>query len=314
MQNAQLVDSVVTVDPNYIHPGRAAVYLIDAGGRAAFVDANTPRALPIFLDALKARDLRPEDVEYIVVTHVHLDHSAGTAALLETCPNAVALVHPRGERHLVDPARLVRSAKHVYGEDVFASLYGTVDAIAPERIRSVEDGESLPFGNRTLTFLHTPGHAKHHLCIHDSGSNGIFTGDTFGVAYPPVQHGTRPYLMCSGPPTDFNAEQARESVRRIVATGAERAYLTHFGPFEPVKEGAEELLRSIDDMEAVRAAAAVSGLHGVDLRAFCAERVREAILRQMERCGIQVGPDDWHWLTADLHMNTLGLAHAAQAK
>lgn len=312
MHNVARVDSVVTVDPNYIHPGRAAVYLIDAGESAAFVDANTPRALPTLLRALDERGLRPEQVEYVVVTHVHLDHSAGTAALLEACPNAVALVHPRSARHLVNPERLVKSAMRVYGEDLFASLYGTVEAVAAGRVRTVEDGETLPLGDRELRFLHTPGHAKHHICVYDSGSNGVFTGDAFGVAYPPVQHGTRKYLLCSCTPTDFDADAARETVRRIVATGAERAYLTHFGPFESVEEGAEELLQTIDDMERIRLAALESGLSGMDLRAFCGERVREAIAQQMERCGIATGPDEWQWLNPDVHMNALGLVHVIE--
>ncbi|MDX9975708.1 MAG: MBL fold metallo-hydrolase, partial [FCB group bacterium] len=235
MHNAARAHSVITVDPNYIHPGRAAVYLINADGPAAFVDASTPRSLAILLRALEERGLRPEQVEYVVVTHVHLDHSAGTAALLGACPNAVALVHPRGARHLAAPARLVESAKRVYGEEVFDSLYGAVEAVAAERVRTVEDGEILPLGDGELRFLHTPGHAKHHISVYDSGSNGVFTGDAFGVAYPPVQHGTRKYLLCSCTPTDFDAEAARETVRRIVDTGAERAYLTQFGPFESVK-------------------------------------------------------------------------------
>ncbi|MDX9972641.1 MAG: MBL fold metallo-hydrolase, partial [FCB group bacterium] len=94
--------------------------------------------------------------------------------------------------------------------------------------------------------------------------------------------------------------------------GAERAYLTHFGPFESVKEGAEELLESIDDMERIRVMALESGLKGMDLRAFCGERVREAIARQMDRCGIAAGREEWQWLDADTHMNALGLVHVIE--
>jgi glyoxylase-like metal-dependent hydrolase (beta-lactamase superfamily II) len=313
MHDGERSESVVTIDTLYIHPQRAAAYLIVEGGRAAFVDNNTRRALPALLGALAAQGLGPADVDYAIVTHVHLDHAAGTSALLEACPNAVALVHPRGARHIVDPRRLVASSMRVYGENVFQALYGTIEPVAEERVRAVEDGQELAFGGRVLRFLHTPGHARHHICIYDSGSNGIFTGDAFGTAYPALQHGTRPYLLCSAPPTDFDAEAARETARRIADTGAERAYLTHFGPFAPVREGAEELLRSIDDMEGVRRDAVALGLKGDALRAFCAERVREAVLRQMDRCGIQVSPDEYRWLEPDIHMNTLGLAHAARA-
>lgn len=312
MKNVAIGDGVVTVDPHYIHPGRAAVYLIVEGGRAAFVDSNTPRALPVLLEALEAQGLGPEDVAYAIVTHVHLDHGSGTAALLGACPNAVALAHPRAVRHLVEPGRLVHSAKQVYGEEAFRTLFGSVDPVDRARVRAVEDGEEAALGSRTLTFLHTAGHARHHICIHDSGSNGVFTGDAFGVAYPSVRNGARPYLVCSTPPTEFDAEAARETVRRVVATGAERAYLTHFGPSPCVKESAEELLRSIDDMEAVRVAAAASRLEGAELQAFCEERVDEAIRRQFVRCDIAFTPENWGWHESDVRLNAQGLAYAAQ--
>ncbi len=305
-------ESVVTIDTHYIEPGRAAAYLIRAGDRAAFVDNNTSYAVPRLLEALEARGLRPEQVEYAIITHVHLDHASGTAALLEACPRAVALAHPRAARHLVNPSRLVASAMQVYGEEAFRRLYGRIDPIPADRVRAVEDEEVLAFGDRTLRFLHTPGHARHHICIYDSGSNGIFTGDAFGISFPPLRRGARPYLLASTPPTDFDADAARDTVRRIVATGAEVAYLTHYGPFAPVDAGAEELLRSIDEMEAVFRAAVDSGKTGDELRALAGEGVRAAAMRQLERCGVTPGREDEAWIAGDVHMNALGLAYAAE--
>lgn len=303
--------SVTTIDTHYLQPRRAASYLIVEGGRAAFVDNNTPKARPHLLAALEAHGLTPGDVDFAIVTHVHLDHAAGTAALLEACPNAMAVVHPLGARHLANPVRLVKSAMQVYGESAFKALYGVVEPVHPARIRTVEDNEVISWGARRLTFLHTLGHAKHHLCIHDSGSNGVFTGDAFGIAFPGAAKEGRRYLLCSCPPTDFDAEQARVTARRVVATGAETAYLTHYGAFSNLAAGAEILLRSIDAMEAILNDATATGLEEEALRPWCRERVLEAIARQLGENGIDPDDEEWAWLQGDAHMNAIGLAYYA---
>ena len=248
----------------------------------------------------------------MVVTHVHLDHGSGTAALLELCPNATALAHPRAARHLVRPGRLVGSARRVYGDLMFDKLFGEVAPVAEHRMRAVEDKESLVWGSRTLSFLHTAGHATHHICMHDSRSNSAFTGDTFGVAFPPLQRGSRPRITCTCPPTDFDPNEARRTVERVVATGAEWACLSHFGTVGPVTTAAEQLLRSIDAMEAVLQGARASGLADKALQAFCETRVREAVEQGAESCGMTLTDADRERLQPDIHMNALGIAYAAQ--
>lgn len=311
MNPTHRAESVTTIDTHYLQPRRAASYLIVEGGRAAFVDNNTPKARPHLLAALESHGLTPEDVDFAIVTHVHLDHGAGTAALLDACPNAVAVVHPLGARHLANPVRLVKSAMQVYGESAFNALYGVVEPVNPARIRTVEDHEVILWGTRRLTFLHTLGHAKHHICVHDSGSNGVFTGDAFGIAFPSTSSDGRRYLLCSCPPTDFDAEQARITARRVVATGAEVAYLTHYGAFPNVAAGADVLVRSIDAMEAILNDAAATGLEEEALRPWCRDRVLEAIARQLGECGLDAEGEEWAWLQADAHMNAIGLAYYA---
>ena len=303
-------DSIVTIDCNYLEPQYAAAYLIIEGDRAAFVDNNTVFAVPLLMDALDAHGLRPEQVDYAIVTHIHLDHAGGTSALLERCPNATAIVHPRGARHLVHPSRLVTSAAAFYGEETFRERYGTIGPADANRVRAVEDGETLDFGRRKFTFLHTLGHARHHMCIYDSGANAIFTGDSFGLGFPVMQGGTKLFLIASSAPTDFDPAEARKSVERIVNTGAERAYLTHFGGVGPVDKAAEQVLRSVDSMERIMNEAAAANLTGDELTGFCEEAVRKAFADHAADCGVEVTQAGRRILEHEVFLNSRGIAHA----
>ena len=205
--------------------------------------------MPLLLQKLEAEGLSPEQVDYAIVTHIHLDHSGGSSALLEACPNAKLLCHPKAARHLIDPSRLVASSQAVYGEEQFAELYGEIRPIPEERVRIMEDDSVVQWGSRSFRFLHTRGHADHHFVIHDSGSEGVFTGDSFGIAYPILQKPDTPFLFPSTSPTQFHAEEARKSVRRIRDCGAARLFLTHFGEFTDLETGEAQLLSGIDAHE-----------------------------------------------------------------
>lgn len=306
-------ESVIMIDCRYVVPEHAAAYLVIEGDRAAFVD-NTAHAVPLLIDALDAHGLRPEQVDYVVISHLHLDHAGGTSALVERCLNATVIAHPRAVRHLADPSRLVASVKSVYGEEEFDLRYGAIDPIEPERIRAVEDDERLEFGGREFRFLHTRGHANHHICIYDSGSNGVFTGDSFGVAFNAKRGGARPFLLCSSAPTDFDPDEARVSVEKILATGAERAYLPHFGELDDIEAGAQSILESIGHMEAILNDAVASARTGKDLDDFCETGIRRAVEHHARACGVVLGEDDWAFLESDLGVNAQGLAMAAEKR
>lgn len=303
--------SVHTIDCHYLAPRVAAAYLIVEGGQAAFVENNTTRAVPRLLAALAECGLSEEDVQWIIITHVHLDHAGGTAELLRQCRHATVLAHPRAARHLIDPSRLVSSAREVYGAEAFERLYGRIEPVAADRIRVMEDGERLLFGSRTLTFFNTLGHARHHFCIHDSGTNGVFTGDSFGIAYPHFQGGRVPFLFPSTTPTDFDPAEAERSVRLIRETGAERAYLTHFGEFRDLARGTDQMLAGLDEMEALLHSAAGSAASGAVLQEFCERGVRASLQRSLDLTGLSVSQEDWRLLDMDIEINAMGIAFAA---
>ncbi len=244
------VRGVTTIDAHYMYPGRAATYLVDDAGEAAFIDAGTQFSVPHMMRALLEAGRAPGAVKYIIVTHVHLDHCGGAAALARACPTAEVLCHPRSERHLIDPTKLVASATPIYGVEKFAALYGEIESIPAARVRSVNDGETCSLGKRTFEFLETPGHAKHHVSILDRTADAIFTGDAFGLTYPYLQRGTKPYANYVCAPPQFEPQVAKEVVRRIMDTKVGRAYVTHFGPCDAVQECGEQLLRVLDIFDA----------------------------------------------------------------
>ncbi len=305
-------DSIVVIDCHYKAPQRAAAYLIREPQRAAFVDNNTVRAVPRLLDALSRAGLAPADVEYLIVTHVHLDHAGGTAALLEHCPNATVLAHPKAARHLAAPERLVAGAKAVYGEETFARLYGEIRPVPEARIRVIQDNEEIRWGGRCLRFLHTLGHATHHMCIHDSGSNGVFTGDAFGLGLNEAVRPGPSFFVATTAPTDFDPDEARKTVRRIVETGADWACLAHFSVHADLAGGAEKLLHSIDQMEDILQDAA--GVPDADLEAYCQERMHAATEEQLRRCGVADLAHDLRWLHSDMDINAMGLAHVVRTR
>jgi glyoxylase-like metal-dependent hydrolase (beta-lactamase superfamily II) len=305
---------IITIDCNYTAPGHAAAYLLLEKERAAFVDNNTAHAAPLLMGALDQYGLRPEQVDSLIITHLHLDHAGGTSSMVRHCPNAQVLCHPAAVRHLLDPSRLVASVKRVYGEKRFAELYGVVEPIAPERVRAVEDGEAAGLGDRVLTFMHTPGHAKHHICIHDTQTGSVFVGDMFGVMHASPLRCSVPCLFFSTAPTDFDPARARESIRRIRETGAARVYMTHFGVYEALERGESQLLESIAASEAILQQAFVSDLGGDALRRFCEERVRAAFTEHFTRWHIPMQDHDWRRLDEDIRINAMGLAYLVEKR
>lgn len=232
---------VTAIDTEHFRPRLDASHLIVHHGRAAFVDTGTSHAVPRLLAGLARRQLGPEAVDWVFLTHVHLDHAGGAGALLEHLPNARAVVHPRGAAHLTDPSRLIAVTKQVYGEAEYARLFGEIRPIAPARLVVTEDGTRLTLAGRPFEFLHTPGHALHHHVIVDHDARAVFAGDTFGVSYREFDLDGREFVMPATTPTQFDPDQLDASIDRIVATRPEAVFLTHYGRVTGVAPLARDL-------------------------------------------------------------------------
>ncbi len=314
MKKREQNDSVITIDCDYLYPEFACSYLMIEGEKAAFIENNTQYAVPKLISTLKENGLKRDDVEYIIITHVHLDHSGGTSALTKECPNAAVLVHERAARHIVDPERLIKGAKAVHGKEKFHKLYGNIEPINEDRVRVVEDGEKIKFGDRELQFIYTLGHAKHHMCIYDSATNGIFTGDSFGLAYPVMKTRDSRFIFPSTTPADFDPEEARKSINKILNTGAETVFLTHFGAYKDIKEGAEYLIDYINKIEIILNNAIDLKLEGEELDKFCLNAMINFFNEAIEKRGIKLTPALKNFIKKDIVLNAQGIAVVANKK
>lgn len=303
-----MTDSLLTIDCDYVQPSVACSYLRVSGAECAFIETNTAHALPRLLAALDAQGRSPEDVRYVIVTHVHLDHAGGASALMDACPNATLLAHPRAARHVIDPARIIAGATAVYGEAHFAELYGTIRGVDAARVRALDDGAEVAFGSGVLRFLHTRGHANHHFVVHDPARDTVFTGDAFGLVYPRLQ---RAGLLAfpSTSPTDFDGPAAHAAVDRIVALGTGSVCLTHFGEQTRVGEIAEQLHGWLTLSE--RLMAESRSLPESEREAFIEERLAAAFDERAARMGLSLDDDDRTLVAFDRKLNAQGLAWAA---
>jgi glyoxylase-like metal-dependent hydrolase (beta-lactamase superfamily II) len=217
-----------------------AGYLIE-GSAPVLIETGSQTSVPVLLAALGQIGVGAGALAGVAVTHIHLDHAGGVGDVAKAFPQATVYVHEKGARHLADPARLIDSAAQVYGR-LLDSLYGRLDPTPPERLHVLRDGEELAVSpGRTLTAIDSPGHAKHHLGLHDSLSGVLFAGDAVGVKLPDGG-----VLRPSTPPPDFDLDQAIRSLGKFAARRPSGIALAHYGlldhPDELLAE-AEETLR-----------------------------------------------------------------------
>jgi len=217
-----------------------AGYLVE-GSAPVLVETGSQSSVPVLLDALAELGVGPRDLAGVAVTHIHLDHAGGVGDVARAFPDATVYVHEKGARHLADPTRLVSSAARVYG-DLLDALYGRLDPTPPERLHVLADTEEVAVGtDRVLTAVDSPGHAKHHLGLHDSVSGILFAGDAVGVRLPDAG-----VLRPATPPPDFDLDQALHSLHKFAARRPSGLALAHYGLLsEPqaLLEEAEETLR-----------------------------------------------------------------------
>jgi glyoxylase-like metal-dependent hydrolase (beta-lactamase superfamily II) len=297
---------VFAIDTGFHRPRFDAAYLVlSSEGRAAFIDTGTNHALPRHLAALDTLGVPHDAVEFVIPTHVHLDHAGGAGALMQALPAATMWVHPHGQRHMVDPSALFQGALAIYGAEAMQRDYGTVVPVPAERVQTTHDGMDLMLGSRRLHFIDTPGHARHHHCIWDERSRGWFTGDTFGVSYRELDvAGRGPWIAPAATPVQFDPAALRVSVQRLLAARPACLYLTHYGRVEDAAQLGELLLSVLDQMVAVgRRCQHAPRRH---------ERLKHELTALFANClaehGLAATPERLDLLAVDIELNAQGLA------
>jgi len=247
----QVADGIVAVDTGFHRDDFDAAYIVVQRGRAAIIDTGTHHAAPRLLGTVQALGLAPDAVDWVVPTHVHLDHAGGAGTLMAALPSARLLVHPRGARHMIDPTALWQGATAVYGAQEMVRSYGHVVPVDAARVVSSTDGMQVEVGGRPLHVAHTAGHARHHHCLWDEATRGWFTGDTFGLSYREFDTAQGPWIMPSATPVQFEPDELQASIERLLTRQPQRMYLTHYGCVQEVPRLGRLLLDLLQQLVAM---------------------------------------------------------------
>lgn len=301
-----VADGIYCIETGLYRDGLAACYLIRAEDRLAFVDTGTTNTLPSLLSVIADLGLTPAHVDYVIPTHVHLDHAGGAGALMGACPDARLIAHPKGAPHLIDPAKLTAGATAVYGEAAFARDFGAMTPIPEARVIVADDGQVFDLAGRQLTFIYTPGHANHHGSIFDASSRGMFTGDTFGISYREFDTAAGPWLFAPTTPVAFDPDAWQHSLDRMMALKPVAMFLTHYCRIDDPAQLVDRLRQSVRDLADIALAEEGNGDTGRQ------GRIREAItahlLADARKHGCVLSDAEMTGLLAvDLELNAQGL-------
>ncbi|CAM4069682.1 MBL fold metallo-hydrolase [Roseateles saccharophilus] len=299
---------IYAIDTGFQRPRFDAAFLIVENCRAAFIDTGTNHAVPRLLAALTALGLTPEAVDWVIPTHVHLDHAGGVGLLMQSLPNARALVHPRGLRHMVDPKALWLGALAVYGDAEMQRSYGRLVPVPAERAEASHDGQVITLAGRPLLLIDAPGHARHHHVIWDPLSRGWFTGDSFGLSYREFDVDGRPWVLPTTTPVQFEPEALKATVMRMLGYEPLRMYLTHYaaigGSEDEVRRHAGELLLQVEEVTAL----ATSLRDAPDRHERLKAGLMASYLAGLARRGWAGDPAQAReWLATDAELNAQGL-------
>jgi glyoxylase-like metal-dependent hydrolase (beta-lactamase superfamily II) len=214
-----------------------ASFLVRGPGGPVLIEVGPASTQETLSGLLARRGLAPADLRAVLVSHIHLDHAG--AAGWWTRQGVPVYVHPRGAPHLIDPSRLLESARRIYQEHM-DRLWGQTLPALPEKVVAVGDGERVQVAGLTLVAHDTPGHAGHHHAY--QLEDVVFTGDVGAVRLPEGS-----FISIPAPPPEFDRELWKQSLHKLRRLRPRRLYLTHFGPVEQPDEHLDRVERLLDE-------------------------------------------------------------------
>lgn len=297
-------DNTYTIDADYVQAQVAGFHLLVVEGRGAFFDTGTTLSLPRAKALLTEIGLNQEDIEYVIPTHVHLDHAGGAGAMMQAFPKAKMIIHPNGKRHMVDPSKLWSGTIGVYGEQTAKELFGEIIPVTEDRIIVAQDEFEIDFQGRKLLFIDTRGHARHHFCVVDSDAGSLFAGDMLGISYRIFDCNNGPFIFPSSSPTQFEPEPFHESINRIESYKLKHAYLAHFGRIELSDEIYSGLHEKVDHYVEI----AMSSKDEDNREDFLIDKISKYLFAEAKAHGVTLSDETIRMhLAMDAKLNAQGL-------
>ncbi|MFY9328888.1 MAG: MBL fold metallo-hydrolase [Georgfuchsia sp.] len=298
-------DGIHVVDSGCGGANLVAIHLIVEKGRVAIVDTAVNASGPLLLRELAHLGLSAEQVDYVILTHVHLDHAGGAGQLMAALPAARLVVHPRGARHMIDPSKLVAATYDVYGRENAIRMYGEIQPIASERVIEAAEETVISLAGRELLLFDSPGHARHHICIRDSHTGHIFSGDTFGLYYRQLDSDGRQFIYPTTTPSQFDPDALHRTVDMIAGFKPSALYVTHFGQIRDIPRLAADMHRLIDAQLEIAMREKDSGIGRCE-RIKAGLRQIVAMEAKMQGWGLQ-GDAACELLAMDIDLNAKGI-------
>jgi glyoxylase-like metal-dependent hydrolase (beta-lactamase superfamily II) len=296
---------IYAIDSGYIQPVYDAIHLIVSDGHAALIDTAANSSAPAVLGALETLGIARAMIDYIILTHIHLDHAGGAGLLMRELPQAQLVVHPRGARHMAEPSRLIAATNEVYGAERARALYGDILAVAADRILESAHGAALRLGGRELLLFDSPGHAKHHLVVLDRESGHLFTGDCFGVSYRQLDVGARQFVFPTTSPSHFDPPALHQSIDLIASFKPGAVYLTHYSQLCDIPRQTQDLHRLIDCHVEIALTMSTAGASRYER---ISAALHQLVTEESDRAGWALrGSAAADFLAMDLDLNAQGL-------
>jgi glyoxylase-like metal-dependent hydrolase (beta-lactamase superfamily II) len=301
-------DGIYQIETFYLNrPEYACCYMVLEEDEIAIIDTSTNKAVNFILNALEELNISRNQVKYIILSHIHLDHAGGAGKLMALLPNAKILLHQLGIPHMVDPSVLTELVKMFYGEKMYNEQYGSLVPIPSGRIMAIKDGSHISIGARVLSIIETPGHSNDHISIYDKKSKSIFTGDAFGFSYPRLTKGTFKFVFQGSPPPQFDPDTMIRTYDKIEALNPSKVFLTHFSILENITETKNKLSQWIKYFKFKSNQRYNDGYSGIRLIEILIEDIWNFIDKKMlDGRGFGLTTEERDFLHIDMNVNAKG--------
>ncbi|WP_070987456.1 MBL fold metallo-hydrolase [Halofilum ochraceum] len=298
-----IAEGIYRFDTHYVRPRHTSCTIVVDSGRAAIFDTGVPGNVDALVAAVESLGIAADAVDWVVVSHAHLDHMAGVGPLMQRLPSARVAAHPSAAPHVIDPAKLEKGSRSVFGDEFVDRYYAGVEPVAAERVVETGDGDTLTLGTRELELIYAPGHAWHQQALWDARTATVLAGDAFGVSYPELVGPDGPFVILPTAPPQLAPDAMHETLDRIVGLEPARVQPAHFATIENAATVAGELHRIMDEwLDIALQASSVEDLLERLYAACSADLERRgrgdeaATMRDRYRIDIEVNAQGlWHW-------------------